>query len=164
MWPNEQLLIIPPLTLLPFEKTDQNHALSNWCFRASKFRGGIFLYQSEFVFPPIPVLGKIRFGEHEPILPQNEKMYLSMLVRIIKTFAICKKDPYRQLNLKYILNSGHISPQAAASSCTILAFVLKRSSLVIPGFLGIPAAKTTIRAPWKHGTVTEMDLSRDSGI
>ena len=37
-----------------------------------------------------------------------------------------------------------------ASFATIDAFVLKRSSLVIPGFLGTPAGMTTISAPTRE--------------
>lgn len=37
--------------------------------------------------------------------------------------------------------------QASARDLTILAFVLKRSSRVIPGFLGTPAGITTTSHP-----------------
>ena len=39
-----------------------------------------------------------------------------------------------------------------ASFATIDAFVLKRSSLVIPGFLGTPAGMTTISAPTRESS------------
>ena len=43
--------------------------------------------------------------------------------------------------------SGHTVPTACASSATMDAFVLNRSSRVIPGLRGTPAGMTTTSAP-----------------
>lgn len=44
---------------------------------------------------------------------------------------------------------GQALAQAAVRLATIDAFVLKRSSRVIPGFLGTPAGITTTSAPFR---------------
>merc|ERR1719277_2845382 len=46
--------------------------------------------------------------------------------------------------------SGQTSAAAWANFATIDAFVLNKSSLVMPGFLGTPAGMTTISAPTRE--------------
>merc|ERR1719452_225516 len=51
------------------------------------------------------------------------------------------------LEMMPIMASGQTLAAAAAMVATMDALVLKRSSLVMPGFLGTPAGMTTISAP-----------------
>ena len=54
------------------------------------------------------------------------------------------------LAMMRMLASGQVSAQAAARSRTMEAFVLKRSSRVMPGLRGTPAGMRTISAPVRH--------------
>uniref|UniRef100_A0A0A9F8H4 Uncharacterized protein n=1 Tax=Arundo donax TaxID=35708 RepID=A0A0A9F8H4_ARUDO len=46
--------------------------------------------------------------------------------------------------------SGQLSATASTSDLTMLALMLKRSSRVMPGFLGTPAGMTTTSTPFKQ--------------
>merc|ERR1719348_824735 len=51
------------------------------------------------------------------------------------------------LAIMQIMASGQLRAQASARVATMVAFVLKRSSRVMPGFLGTPAGITTTSQP-----------------
>merc|ERR1712147_569485 len=51
---------------------------------------------------------------------------------------------------------GHVVAHASASDCTMLAFVLKRSSRVMPGFRGTPAGMTTTSMPSRASAALPM--------
>merc|ERR1712200_119590 len=56
------------------------------------------------------------------------------------------------LEMMAIMALGHTLAAAAARLATMDALVLKRSSLVMPGFLGTPAGMTTISAPTRDSS------------
>ncbi|KAJ6290505.1 hypothetical protein OIU76_028129 [Salix suchowensis] len=67
-----------------------------------------------------------------------------------KTSAAIGTVELTGLLIMWMKASGQLSATASTKVFTMLALMLKRSSRVIPGFLGTPAGMTTTSTPFKE--------------
>merc|ERR1719341_74607 len=81
------------------------------------------------------------------------KMVLGLYTpAFLNTSAAMGTVEFTGLEMMAIMASGQTLAAAPARVATMEALVLKRSSLVMPGFLGTPAGMTTISAPAREAS------------